>query len=573
MGRSDVTIFDVDEGANAQVTLTGAQAAGLASAVSAESPSNDVEITLTGLSARGIPGVVDLSTGDVFNPDFPRLAAYRIGRKNWGDNPTRTGLDWDVDVNEVANLAAFHWSIINAQQGRGASFVTAASDWVTRCRAINSDHIRFLYTDMQETGSDDSTVTNQKLLSETGPTGNGGTWLPNDWLGRDTSGGEVSAFAGLRLVNPTVNVTRDSSNLIFPEWYADYVYPRDFEPHNSGDIDFHLYDDVVDHVLRTNRIDLNRNGLRDEGNRDWDVPGSEGAEQAELYRQGHRIYSDRMISKKAGLLSIVNAVRWFDEYTSPNPDDAPPIHSFYEGAFHGGVVEGQSVDNTRNPFSGLWTDGFVNSAFGSFRMAMNGYMYQMRHMLSPKLVCNAWGADIPTRSLNPVVGTDITARAMKGCRFAIGCTLLDDGYVYITNELDRYNSSPHWDEYGTVNQSVTGLSGGYLGQRVGLSQSAQEDITKQSSVWLGSDLNGIFKAVFLDPVSGKQRVVLVNSRKSDTGSITIPVHAGADEDNGELEAGKWTRFQGHQDPIHNNGQTVNSNLDVDSFDSYILLEN
>jgi len=132
-------------------------------------------------------------------------------------------------------------------------------------------------------------------------------------------------------------------------------------------------------------------------------------------------------------------------------------------------------------------------------------------------------------------------------------------------ESDRlYDSTPLIDETGLVNTSTTLLSKGFLGKRVGLSQSQQEDITKQSSVWRGSDNNGIFKAEF------DNGLVLVNTTNA-TGFITIPVFSGADENNGELEAGKWTRFQGFQDPSHNNGQAVNIALTINSGDAYILL--
>lgn len=569
MPEVSVEIFDLeDAGIDVTVVLQGAQANAQTSAVSIFEQSNSVDVALVGASALARPGALGVGTGgsDIFNPDFPRMGAYRIGRRSWGDNPSGSTINHIANLDEVDHLARFHYSIINGQQGRGSGFVTAVADWISRAKAINPDHIFYHYTDMQETGQNDASVPNQKLLSETGPTGNGGTWTPNDWFARTTSGAKISLFPGLDIVNPTVDVTPDSDGLIYPEWYADRETAGSFDPHNASGLVLHLYDDVVDHKLRTNNTDLNRNGVNDRQNSDWNLPGSEGQISAEKYRQGHRIFSDRMIANTPGMLSTGNFTTWAGEYTSPNPDDAPPIHTFYEGAFHGGINEGQSIaPPSQATFAGVYSDGTINPTFGSFRLAQNNHMYVLRHTLAPRHVLNQWAVEIQPDSLNPVVGTHITPKAMAVARWAICSTLLDDGYVYVTNVNIKFDSSPHFDEYGTYNTSTTGLSKGWLGQPVDAAQSVKEDITKQSSVWLGSDLNGIFKREF------DNGLVLLNSTKSVTGSITIPVFAGANEANGELEAGKWRRFQGFQDPNHNNGQVVNSNLSINSIDAIILV--
>lgn len=570
MPRSDVVVFDVDEGDDAQVTLSGAQALGAASAVSVTEPSNDAEVILAGSQARGIAGAVSVSTGgaDVFNPGFPRVAAPRIGERSYGDNFQGTGINFEADPDEVAAMSLCHFSVINPQQQRGQGFVAAAADWVTRSQSANSDHIRYLYTDVQEAGFGTGSVQSDKLDDETGPTGNGGTWLPNDWWVHDESGNYVSTFPGSTSTNITKFVTPDSNGQIYSDFYADLKKGVDLDAHNNdgaskdanGILPYNVYNDVTDHRPLTSNTDYNRNNVEDRGRADWNNDGTEGKTIATAYREGHRIYFDRVRSNSPGILMIGNLTTWSTEYSSPNPDDAPPIHTFYQGMANGGWQETQTRD--LNPISGVNASGQVAGVFGSWRIMQNAYLYLMRHTLGPKHILNQFDYYFG-RSLNPTVGA-VGSNIMAGVRWAICSTLMDDGYVAISDASSQFNTTPHFDETGLINTSFTGLSKGWLGLSVDSSQKDLEDATKQSSVWLGSDLNGIFKREY------DNGIVLVNSTKSNTGSITIPVTVGADEANGELEQGKWRRINGFQDSSHNNGQIVNSALTINSIDGYVL---
>lgn len=587
MPTVDVTIFFTDAGepggTGVEVVLSGAQAAAETSAVSANQESNSVSVTLTGAESEARAGAIVAAgvSGDVFNPDFPRIAAGRIGTRNWGFNPT-TGSgsgsgNGEAYEPEIEAMAKCHFSIINGQQYRGSGYVSAVEDWITRAEILNPDHIFYHYTDMQETG--EGGFVWDKCVSETGPTGNGGTWTPNDWIVRDTTGEALGAYPAspsTKLTNMTTWVTPDSDGNYFPQWYANYETETQFDPHNykpglATPVRLNIYDDVNDPYTRLNSTDMNRNGVSDgmsnahpKETNDFSGSSQEGLDAGERRRQGHRLYADRMRSNSAGMLYICNATVWNNEVDSSNPADLIPIWSYFENMSNGGWMEGQSVPPGKFPFSGLFSDG-TTSSFGSFRRALNGYTYLMRHMLPPKHVMNQYGVLIDTGlpdELNPTVGDNITAASMTVARSAICQTLLDDGYVYITNDNREYNSTPHWDEFGTVNTSTTGLSKGWLGQPVDAAISVLEDASGQSAVWLGSDSNGIFKREF------DNGIVLVNS--SLTSSITIPVSAGADEANGELIAGKWQRINGAQDPSHNNGQVVNSNLTIGAHDGYVL---
>jgi hypothetical protein len=585
--RVDVECFNVTaeepEVIDAIVQLTGAEANAETSAVSANELSNSADVDLTGAGASAVAGVVTTiisSTGDRFNPDFPRVAAARIGKRDLGDN-FRPGQRL-ANPEEVANCATTHFLVCNPQQGRGQEFVLYATDLINRQLAANPDQFIYFYTDLQEAGlGGDSDVI---LTAETGPTGNGGTWFPNDWWARNENGNQVENFPGNYLTNVTANVTPSTTagrvGLIWPEVYADLKADEDFDPHNFPTVRAHVYNDVNDYQPRKSGVDTDRSGSNDNARNvygDVDSQGNptESAQRAIEHREGHRIYSDRLRSKYGqDFLSIGNNTTWGQEYTSPNPDDAPPIYEHYAGMHNGAWMEGQSQSVGRFPFSGVYDTGFVKRVddndpssavhgFGTWRRAQNQYLYLMRHTLPPKHVMNQWEANYDDGDLNPIVGDGITAEAMRVARWGICSTLMDDGYIAVAKQ--KYNHMVLFDEYGTVNQGTTGLSKGYLGQPVDASQSAKEDASKQSSVWSGSDNSGIFKREF------DNGVVLVNTTKSDTGSITVPVTVGADESNGELEAGKWRRINGVQDSSHNNGQLVNSNLTIDSMDGYILL--
>lgn len=482
-----------------------------------------------------------------------------------------------ANAQEVANVATMHFLVHNPQQSRGSAFVSYARDVITRQFAANADQYIYFYTDMQEAGT--SGDNGDKLLAETGPTGNGGTWLPNDWFARDEDGNLVENFSNNFFTNVTTNVTPDSDGLIWPEWFAKEKGKESFDPHNVTVTQANVYNDVNDYQPRDSDIDTDRNGSNDNARHVYgDVDGqgnpTEEAQRAIEHREGHRIYSDSMRSRyDDDFLVIGNNTTWSGEYTSPNPDDAPPIYEFYAGMHNGAWVEGQTQEEGRFPLTGVYNTGFVKRVddndsgsavhgFGTWRRAQNAYLYLMRHTLAPKHVMNQYDAAYDFGDLNPVVGTGITARAMKVARWGICSTYLDDGYVAIVRR--KYNDCILLDYYGTVNTSTTGLSKGWLGQPVDASQSSKEDASKQSSVWLGSDNAGIFKREF------DNGICLVNTTKSDTGSITIPVNVGADEANGELEQGKWRRVNGFQDPSHDNGQIVNSALTIDSIDGYLL---
>ena len=120
------------------------------------------------------------------------------------------------------------------------------------------------------------------------------------------------------------------------------------------------------------------------------------------------------------------------------------------------------------------------------------------------------------------------------------------------------------DMGGLINQGTTGLSKGWLGQPVDDSMLTQMLASPGvTTAWLGTDSNGIFKREYDNGWVG------VNS--SRTTDITIPVVVGANEAAGELESGKWRRFQGYQNPTVDDGSTITSDLTIPAIGGVCLV--
>ncbi len=478
---------------------------------------------------------------------YPRIAAGRIGTRDFDSEP------------EKSYVAQAHFAVINTQP-RGSGSPTETETMLAALLSVNPDLTVYLYTDLQEGGFDSGSDEDVRLQSLTGPS-NGGSWTPNDGYARDTSGVRISTFGDSTTINITRNMIPHADGRRFPEWKADHeiqVYWLD--PHNSpGDTRIHLYNDVTDHKPLTDRTDLDRDGNNDEGRSEWQF-GEVGFEIANQWREGHGDFFDRVRENNpdnSDLLIHVNATTWSNETSDPNPANWVGPHTFYDQTVNGGWCENLSHQTSFN-FSGInvTTNGVLtsNPDFGSFRMAQNCINFVLRDTLAPKHVMAQWTVGINPASRNPIVGTNMTSASMGLMRWGLCGCLLTDAYFYATPTNFEFNRMILWDEQGVINQGTTGLSREWLGAPIDDSQLVQETALGGSSVWLGSDSNGIFKREFTNGL------VLVNSSNSLTGSISITVKVGADEANGELEQGKWRRINGLQDPSYNDGTTVDAGV-------------
>jgi len=525
-----------------------------------------IERSLGSFTARFTDGLIN----------YPRVGVYRIGTRNWGDNPDGTGNNFDVDVDERQAMGYCDFVIIGSQSTRSQGFKDAVGDWLDWRDANSPNCITYDYVDLQEAG-DSGSATADKLNAEVGPNGLRDWWTYED-IDFDT---KASSFPGAYHTNITTYVTPDSQGEIFPEWYANYVKEQYLTHNTPTNVRVHIFNDVNDHRLRENNMDYNADGAWDYGRRDWNVGGTIGQEVAEKYREGHRIFGDRLRSDTPGIYFTVNNSTWGMESSSESFiqtwKEAP--HTFYDKIHDGGVIEHMTHGETNKfPFSGVVSSaaGIQINAFGSWRLAMNQYLAGLMWSTGPGHQIAEWSAWIaaPTsgldlgEELNPLVGTNMLSDNMRVARWGICSTLMDDGYVYWKNGRRPQNSTPQHDYFGSVNTGTTGLSGtGWLGQPVDASMIEKEFVSGASSRWIGSaDTDAMFKREF------DNGVVLVNTNKSLSSSadITITVKVGADEDNGELESGKWKLITGAQDPSVDTGATITSNLTIGGIDGRVL---
>jgi hypothetical protein len=499
--------------------------------------------------------VIDVTSPST-NDGFPRMAAYRIGTRDWGVDP------------ELTQISKLHWVIINSQEYRGASFVTAKETFLDNVYPIaaSNNFMVYEYTDIQEASLTGDQAT--KLDGEVGPGGTG------DWWVYSAAGAKVSNFPGSYHTNITTHVTADSNGDKYPAYYGKYVKTTFLDPHNPDAPTTYrcgIFDDVFDHRTKSDDQDFRRVGTNDYGRRDWNTPGTRGYDASDEYREGHKLYVQQLKTDSPGMLVIGNNHTWGTEtlIIDPNDPNYPPLpHNHYGGLLNGGIHEGMTGWNGtdtpwRFPLTGIYADRTLNATFGTWRRGMAAYLYQMRSVIAPRHVGIEFRVEITTNNRNPVVGTDMTADAMAVARFGMCFTWLDDGYVFIADETSHHNRTPLFDEMGVSgNESTTGLAREWGGSPITSALSVIEENTGVSGVWLGTDDNGVFYREFA------YMLVLVNSQKSTTGSRVIPVAAGGVLDDGHIPSGEWYLIDGVQDPAINTGQRV----DTTNFPSGLTLE-
>ena len=342
-----------------------------------------------------------------------------------------------------------------------------------------------------------------------------------------------------------------------------------------------IYIDVFEEKPRSSQFDYNGDGVQDEADTYYNAhdpdnrnPATDGGlaiiglQSAAAYRRGHRLYFDHMKAKYPGIQIVGNWTTWVpdtnDTSTSPSGDVQPelqrtvgtsyPVYSSptpRQTMLEGGVWESLSgnLGETNFPLSGVQGDGTLNgqgfpgTTFGWW-YCHNQYRYGMEVAAGGKYSWTGWdinclvrGADLPNG--NPTwdwVPSSSTNFAMM--RWGLCMTLLDDGYYggarmqVGTTRAGKFQSTAAFDEYGTINEGVTGLVKGHLGQ----------PLEPRVITWFsGSQHHGLMTREFENG-----RVITTTSK---TNSIAVPVTAmGWD--------GLYNRINGAQDPTWNNGQPL-----------------
>lgn len=558
----------------------GAAAEAQSSSPSAQQQANNITVNVPGASVQAVAGTSTFASDEL----FPKTAAGRVGRKDYGDNPGTDGGGVIVqDPVEVYNMASMDFSVVNVQPSRGILFTNQLQQFMDDARAQNPDHKIYQYYNLQELGDDLSGPKHDLLVSNLGPPGQlintneTPSWPFSSWYARDGNGELEAVFQTNLAVNVTNYVVPDAQGRIFGPAYIDDVLVLShwdpFDPKPDG-----FFCDVLDYRPRENT--LNYSGLpgQDNARTGW-RDGGRGQAVATAYRDGQRQGVQRM-KNNWGALAGGNCGTWPREQTTTQPQSVlnelgqPDVYTEYKNLCHMGWMESQSIakwpdwDPNADPprlggfgYNGMYSDGTL-SLFGTPRMAQNNYNYLMRHLIPPKHCINQWVFHSSSPTKDPVVGSQgVTSAIFSLIRFGFTQTLMDDGMYGLTNSVGgfsaTYDRTPIIDEYGFHNTGVTGLSPKWLGRALTTGLSVREWALNDRDPWIttGAEMyqrefeNGLAICRWDKPGG--------SAGDSISGLFNVPVVDGGSLANGEIPGNVFRSFQGVQDPAINDGRTIN----------------
>ena len=581
-----ITLKDGTEVALSDGSIAGTLGSIVSSLVGA---SSDNEIDVTGAIQRALGSIETRLFGSVAD-DYPRLAAARIGTRNWGDNPDGTGTNFDQDPYELDAMARMHFSVINGQPRRGVGFQAAVLDFIRDAKNIHDGHRVFHYIILNETGNSLSGVVHNYIVSQDGPPGQliatneTPSWPDSSWYARDETGELEETFPGTLAVNVTDYVVEDNGK-VYGEGYIDsgpifvdpYVNPYSLNPLDG------YYIDVMDHRPRENK--LNYSGLgthpdfsdaRDNARSDWNdavAGGGRGKAVAGKYRDGQARGALRIQNNYPGQFLVgANVTTHPQEYTGTDPtlplneNGEVGYYTEYKDVLHMGWMEGQTVEETRNTgFTGMGGQGLWK-AFGTPRMATNNLNYMLRHLLPPKMVMNQFTYDTPSADIDPTVGSNgVTSDTMSMIRFHISLSCVTGAYISLTNtvrepNVSYYDRTPLHDYFGLHNTGTTGLYFEWLGPATELPLYELEDQAGAAAPWTTISGIEVYKRTFLRGVAINVHGKPGGLSDGDpiTGNINIPIDDNATDWSGSSIPGNlYEEITGAQDPSVDQGRTIN----------------
>ncbi|RME26476.1 MAG: hypothetical protein D6800_06320 [Candidatus Zixiibacteriota bacterium] len=181
--------------------------------------------------------------------------------------------------------------------------------------------------------------------------------------------------------------------------------------------------------------------------------------------------------------------------------------------------------------------------FGSFELALAGYRFILSYCRD-ELV-----------QFQPIV----LAGNWKTLRYAFGIALLDDGY-FTPNITTRDNNRGSHRSFVVMDEFTAGRPWNGSG----------------SSKWLG---HPVATPLGAPPTRPYQKGVWVRGVRRGARGCQSPYHQALQRCSGRakgavtiaLPPGKWRKFKGHQDPVHNDGRPCNGHLTIEPGDAYLLV--
>ncbi|MGH7997498.1 MAG: putative glycoside hydrolase [Opitutaceae bacterium] len=433
-------------------------------------------------------------------PDFPKLATIEIGDKRY-DHPKFQAMIAKYDLAVIGFYKGW--------EGGPPSMRAAVRAIKARNPAIllaNYTLLESNYWNLKQRDAFAFSDIANELYGETGPTGNGGTWTPNDWWARDTHGKMLLSpgYPTSATINITRFVTPDAQGERYPEWFAEWNMEQFFDPVPGIDIWF------SDNAFYRPRVDA-------DWNRDGKMDSRYDPRVGHWLRQGMADYWAEIHRLRPGMPIMGNVDGGFDSHHEMEGFLTDPE---YDGKINGALMESNMGRNFSLERRWGW-DGM-----------MEGYRALKRHTAAPHLIVFDVKLTPDGRILLP---KDERAGYGGGApyaaaRYAFASALMDDGYF--SAEGNGYNeAAADWfDEYDLAGAARTD----WLGAAI------DPPPTKpyQNGVYLRRFQNG---AALVNPRSNPG--TSANDRTEV--DVTLPASLG-----------HFKRFLGKQDPSINNGKEL-----------------
>ena len=388
--------------------------------------------------------------------EFPRLGLMLIG----GQGHRYHEADYQQQ------LARFDLVVLGMypgwnKGGQGSTPNEKQSSVLRQIKALNPDIVLANYSILLEspdhvTGAYGDVF--NKVSKELGPIRNGGTYMPNDWWARTSSGANMSPWSGTWKVNITDHVTPDANGDTYPEWFAKRNYEQMFKNVPEWDA---IYHDGVRYKPRRS-VDWDRDGV-DNPIDDWET---QRKYRAAMVRQWQ---AERGLMP--GMLMIGNIGTWGQSIVV---DYGKWVLTEFDQELNGGFLE--------KYMGKFWS---LEQRW-SWEAMMRSYRETLARTAAPKLIL-----------LNAGDGDRDGIGYYQYFRYGFASTLLDNGY-FDFSDADIYADIYWFDEYDLAGKSTTR----WLGKALDVPQH-------------GPWSNGVYRRRFVNGM------VLVNPRGNGTRTVQI----------------------------------------------------
>ncbi len=447
---------------------------------------------------------------------FTKRAFPRIGGIFYRNNSSVYGSSY-ADPEYQQTIAKYDFGVINMYENWGGGY-PVMNEVVNNIKALNPDILLTNYALLEST-YDNSRAVALKLHSEVGPTGNGGTWEPNDWWAHHADGSTDTNpnYDNQFLTNHTRFVTPDGNGDRFSQFFGKWTAANLIAPVAGLD---GVFTDNSFYKPRLN-MDWDRNGVDD----DQDATNVQA-----YYRTGIADFWAQFKASLPGHL-IMGNLGGQPSYRRGYARDAQ-----YQRKVEGALAE-----------TALGSGGSSEGYSGWYNL-MTSYRSLLDNTLPPHLVLVGVRTTFDGRAgVNPNQYAGGAPYAFA--RYALATVLMDDGYIEFHHSGYGELRPPWFDELDLAGTATTS----WLGVAVDPPQRAPRQ-------------NGVFVRRFehgLAIVNPRTEPYLVNENLNLRSAQVVDLAA--------LFPGQYyRRLVGIQDPVTNNGQLVTGPLVIQPGDGLLL---